>query len=83
MLIGGVIGAVGIQNPRRAVCAEECGGGQLVGAPPDAAGLHKGSLLGARGRPALKGFPLAGVHAGNNQRKGDTCLISSDSGQGE
>jgi EmrB/QacA subfamily drug resistance transporter len=41
VLIGGVIGAVGIQNPRRAVCAEECAGGPLIGASPDAAGLHE------------------------------------------
>ncbi len=41
VLLGGVIGAVGIQNPRRAVCAEECAGGPLVGASPDAAGLHE------------------------------------------
>ena len=30
---GGVVGAVGITNPRRAVDAERCAGGQLVGAP--------------------------------------------------
>jgi EmrB/QacA subfamily drug resistance transporter len=41
VLLGGVIGAVGIVNPRRAVCAEECAGGPLVGASPDAAGLHE------------------------------------------
>ncbi len=41
VLLGGVIGAVGIQNPRRTVCAEECAGGPLVGASPDAAGLHE------------------------------------------
>jgi EmrB/QacA subfamily drug resistance transporter len=41
VLLGGLIGAVGIQNPRRAVCAEECAGGPLVGASPDAAGLHE------------------------------------------
>jgi EmrB/QacA subfamily drug resistance transporter len=44
VLLGGVIGAVGIQNPRRAVCAEECAGGPLVGASPDAAGLHEPPL---------------------------------------
>ncbi len=44
VLIGGLIGAAGIQNPRRAVCAEECAGGQLVGVSPDAAGLHEGPL---------------------------------------
>jgi EmrB/QacA subfamily drug resistance transporter len=30
---GGVVGAVGITNPTRAVDAEQCPGGQLVGAP--------------------------------------------------
>jgi hypothetical protein len=30
---GGVVGAIGITNPRRAVDAERCPGGQLVGAP--------------------------------------------------
>ena len=34
---GGVVGAVGITNPRRAVDAERCAGGQLVGAPLPAA----------------------------------------------
>jgi EmrB/QacA subfamily drug resistance transporter len=41
VLLGGLIGAAGIQNPRRAVSAEECPGGQLVGASPDAAGCHE------------------------------------------
>jgi EmrB/QacA subfamily drug resistance transporter len=49
VLLGGVIGAVGIQNPRRAVCAQECAGGQLVGASPDAAGLHEGSVVAGEG----------------------------------
>jgi EmrB/QacA subfamily drug resistance transporter len=40
VIIGGVIGSVGIRNPRRAVRAEQCAGGQLAGAPLDAAGLH-------------------------------------------
>ncbi len=31
--LGGVLGLVGIVNPRRRVAAEGCGGGQLVGAP--------------------------------------------------
>jgi hypothetical protein len=47
VLLGGMIGA-GIQNPRRAVCAQECAGGKLVGASPDAAGLHEGPLPVAR-----------------------------------
>jgi EmrB/QacA subfamily drug resistance transporter len=34
--VGGVIGAIGIQNPRRTVEAEQCAGGQLVGSPQPA-----------------------------------------------
>jgi hypothetical protein len=34
---GGLLGFAGIRNPRRYVCAAECGGGQLVGAPREAA----------------------------------------------
>jgi EmrB/QacA subfamily drug resistance transporter len=34
---GGVLGLVGIVNPRRYVCAAECAGGQLAGAPREAA----------------------------------------------
>jgi EmrB/QacA subfamily drug resistance transporter len=34
---GGVLGLVGIVNPRRYVCAAECSGGQLAGAPREAA----------------------------------------------
>ncbi len=49
VLLGGAIGALGIQNPRRAVYAHECGGGQLVGAPADAAGIHEGPLLAGEG----------------------------------
>jgi hypothetical protein len=30
---GGVVGAIGIVNPRRRVDAADCPGGQLVGAP--------------------------------------------------
>jgi EmrB/QacA subfamily drug resistance transporter len=48
VLLGGLIGAAGIQNPRRAVSAEECAGGQLVGSSPDAAGLHEQPLPPAR-----------------------------------
>ncbi len=39
VIIGGLIGA-GIRNPRRVVRASQCSGGQLAGAPLDAAGLH-------------------------------------------
>jgi EmrB/QacA subfamily drug resistance transporter len=52
VLLGGLIGAVGIENPRRAVSAEECPGGLLVGASPDAAGLHEGGLA-SEGEGAL------------------------------
>src|SRR4051794_30905988 len=40
VIIGGLIGAVGIRNPKRIVRAGQCPGGQLAGAPLDAAGLH-------------------------------------------
>jgi len=39
---GGVAGAVGVRNPERVVLAEECEGGQLVGAALDAAGCQEG-----------------------------------------
>ena len=41
---GGLVGAIGVRNPRRAVSAEDCEGGQLVGAALDAAGCHEGDL---------------------------------------
>jgi EmrB/QacA subfamily drug resistance transporter len=41
---GGLAGAIGVRNPQRAVRAEECEGGQLVGAALDAAGCHEGDL---------------------------------------
>jgi EmrB/QacA subfamily drug resistance transporter len=34
---GGLLGLAGIRNPRRFVCAAECSGGQLAGAPHEAA----------------------------------------------
>ncbi len=40
VVIGGLIGAAGIRNPRRVVRASQCPGGQIAGAPLDAAGLH-------------------------------------------
>lgn len=49
---GGVVGAVGITNPRRAVDAESCPGGQLVGAPLPAAQAHvrpSGAVLASAG----------------------------------
>jgi EmrB/QacA subfamily drug resistance transporter len=39
--LGGVTGLAGIRNPRRAVRAEECEGGQLAGAARDAAGCSQ------------------------------------------
>ena len=38
----GVIGSIGITNPSRQVKAEQCPGGQFVGAPLPAAGGHGG-----------------------------------------
>jgi hypothetical protein len=40
VILGGLIGAVGIRNPRRIVHARQRPGGQLAGAPLGAAGLH-------------------------------------------
>ena len=53
--LGGVLGLVGIVNPRRRVEAEECPGGQLVGmsqrarANPLRLGRRRGSGSGKRG----------------------------------
>ena len=33
--LGGLLGAVGIVNPRRRVAADGCAGGPIVGAPED------------------------------------------------
>jgi EmrB/QacA subfamily drug resistance transporter len=38
--LGGLLGIVGIRNPRRAVRCEDCAGGQLAGQPLDAARAH-------------------------------------------
>jgi hypothetical protein len=35
--LGGIVGLIGIQNPRRQVEASECPGGQLVGVPEEGA----------------------------------------------
>jgi hypothetical protein len=45
--IGGVLGLVGIVNPRRKVRGEDCAGGQLVAAPLDAARLPEGERASA------------------------------------
>jgi EmrB/QacA subfamily drug resistance transporter len=59
---GGVVGIVGIRNPARAVSAERCPGGQLVGASPDAA-IGAGQRA-EPGSEALPGEPqLAGPSA--------------------
>ncbi len=59
---GGVVGVVGIRNPARAVSAERCPGGQLVGASPDAA-----IGTGQRAEPGSEALPrepqLAGPSA--------------------
>lgn len=51
LAVGGAVGLAGIRNPRRAVKAAECEGGQLVGVALDAAGCAEGSR--AQGEPAL------------------------------
>ena len=48
---GGVLGLVGIVNPRRYVCAAECPGGQLAGAPREAA-REPGTALARTAAPA-------------------------------
>jgi hypothetical protein len=40
VIIGGLIGAAGIRNPRRVVQAKQSPGGQLAGAALDTAGVH-------------------------------------------
>jgi hypothetical protein len=40
-IAGGLIAAVGIQNPRRATHAEQCAGGQICGAPEHAGHPHR------------------------------------------
>jgi EmrB/QacA subfamily drug resistance transporter len=42
---GGLAGAIGVRNPQRAVSAQGCEGGQLVGVALDAAGCHEGELV--------------------------------------
>jgi MFS family permease len=52
---GGVLGLVGIVNPRRYVCAAECAGGQLAGAPREAGRVAV--PLPAAARPATARSP--------------------------
>ena len=50
---GGVLGLVGITNPKRYVCAAECAGGQLAGAPREAARpVAPAPVAAATARPA-------------------------------
>jgi EmrB/QacA subfamily drug resistance transporter len=49
--LGGIVGAFGIVNPRRVVAAGDCGGGQLAGAPRDAAHWREDSA--SAGAPEL------------------------------
>ncbi|WP_026912494.1 MFS transporter [Patulibacter minatonensis] len=39
LVVGGLVGAAGIRNPRRVVLARDCSGGQWAGQPADAANL--------------------------------------------
>ncbi len=50
--IGGVLGLVGIRNPRREVRCEDCPGGQLAGQPLDAGREHQVIVLPAHPRAA-------------------------------
>ena len=43
--LGGLLGLVGIRNPRRVVRCEDCAGGQLAGQPLDAARERALTLL--------------------------------------
>ena len=51
--LGGVLGLVGIRNPRREVCCEECAGGQLRGRAARAA---------PHARPGAERHARAGGH---------------------
>jgi MFS family permease len=55
--LGGLLGLVGIRNPRRAVACAECAGGQLAGQPLDAA--RRRDPVGATSPPAVG---IAGDH---------------------
>jgi EmrB/QacA subfamily drug resistance transporter len=52
---GGLAGAIGVRNPQRKVRADECEGGQLVGAALDAAGCHEGDLALSGGQAGSVG----------------------------
>jgi EmrB/QacA subfamily drug resistance transporter len=72
VLLGGLIGAAGIRNPRREVRAEDCAGGQLVGASSDAAGCNRDAAV-ATGTPraaAATSRAAAGTSQGHARRPG-------------
>jgi len=52
MAAGGVLGLVGIRNPTRDVCAEDCAGGQFAGQPLDAARIPAPRPAGQVAEPA-------------------------------
>jgi hypothetical protein len=49
--LGGVLGLVGIRNPRRTVRCQDCAGGQLAGQPIDSA-RERGPLVEAPATPS-------------------------------
>jgi hypothetical protein len=57
LIVGGLVGAAGIRNPRRVVLAADCGGGQWAGHPLDAANAECGPA------PPADDHPAAGVDA--------------------
>lgn len=55
--LGGVLGIVGISNPRREVSSEECPGGQLAGYPSEGARQSPCDWHREPGEPTGVGFP--------------------------
>ena len=53
--LGGVLGLVGIRNPRRIVRCEDCAGGQIAGQPLDAARGRVATLPPAPAQPTAAG----------------------------
>ena len=53
--LGGVLGLVGIRNPRRVVRCEDCAGGQIAGQPLDAARARVATLPPAPAQPTAAG----------------------------
>ena len=53
--LGGVLGLVGIRNPRRVVRCEDCAGGQIAGQPLDAARARVPALPPAPAQPTAAG----------------------------